>query len=329
MGLKTQSSISLPQSITLVITTNADVNSSNLNRHLVFRNYLNHEISLKFTLNKDGSNKRRLVITDFPDTLHNLQVLGSMNHRSYWDRIYLKNFGGGTTIDIDRITLTVHYARAVSGAVKDIPLLANVHVNQQLAAGDEIHLTPFIENSVLQWANLTPGQDHAVAVMAGKELGKSGTSDEGFDEYGNNPKYRGWLGYECSEFVSWYLHADCDAHPAYKGFTNNAFKHITYTQQIHNLYKDKERSYYYHNGRRRFYNEVHRHQSYTPKAGDVLIRRGNGKAEHAMILVNWDSTNLKATVIDGPYLITLREVEVHELEVREENEKDFVICSVV
>lgn len=326
MGLKTESYISLPQSITMTISLRTPMTVNNFNRYLIFRNFENEEIKLKITLNT-GQSRYQVVITDFPETTHNLQVLGSMNHRSYWDKIYLANTGQTKELDIGRISLTVHYVTGIEGTIQDIPLLDNVQINQVLGTGDEIFLTPFIEDSVLDWAGISTS-DHPIVVLAGKDLGKSGTSSEGYDQYGNNPKYRGWVSYECSEFVSWYIHEAFAAQANYDGFTRNAFRDITATGQIHEEFKDRNRSYYYNSGKRKFISEWNPNLEYTPKAGDVLIRRGGGNYEHSMIMVNWDNTDLKATVIDGPYIITLRDIEVQELERREDNPKDFIICSV-
>ena len=327
MGQKTESSILLPQRISMTITTNADINSKNLNRYLVFKNFLNKEIRLKFTLNTEGNNKRKLIITDFPDSTHELQLLGSMNYRSYWDQIYLANINANTTIAIKSITLMVHYIPSSNDTIRDIPLLDNVIINQNLAKNQELFLTPYIEKCVTNWAGILP-TDHIVAQLAANDIGKSGTASEGFDQFGDNPKYRGWLSYECSEFVSWYLHAAYSMNKGYNGFSTNAFKHITYTQQIHDLFKTKNKSFEYNLAKKSFVNESDKAIKYIPKAGDVLIRRGNGKAEHSMILVKWNSKTLIATVIDGPYVVTLREVNVHSLETNTENPKDFVLCSV-
>ncbi len=328
MGRKTESSINLPQGITLEIITNTPVTSNNLTRSLIFKNFEDKELELKFTLNVVNGFNNKLVITDFPETLHTLQVLGSMNHRSFWDRIYLKNAGGSTALDIHKISLTVHYVKGVSGAERDVPMLDNFELNQVLAQGDEIYLTNHIETSMIGWAGLNTANSHSIAVEAARDLGKSGTSAVGFDEHGNNPKYRGWLSYECSEFVSWYIHDAYSNSSNYNGFPNNCFKNITFTGQIHEKFHDLNKTYYYNNSRQGFYAEFNDSLTYSPKAGDILIRRGNGNFEHSMILVDWNSTSKIATVIDGPYLITLREVDIQGLESRDTNEKDFILCSV-
>jgi hypothetical protein len=327
MAQKTQSSISLPQTITMSIIVNTPISSSDLTRHLVFRNFADKEIKLPITLNAVSLNGNELVITDFPNTTHNLQVIGSMNHRSFWDRIYLVNYGRRTEIDIKSITLRVHYVKGASNSILDIPLLNNTRIDQVLGENDEIFLTPFIEASVMKWAGIV-SNDHQIAIMAAKDLGKSGTSSEGFDEHGDNPKYRGWLGYECSEFVSWYIHKVYSMMSNYNGFGQDEFKNITFTGQIHEKFKRENKSYYYNVSRKDFYSEANDNLQYIPKAGDILIRRGNNKYEHSMILANWDSLGKIATVIDGPYIITLREVDVQELEERETNQKDYIICSV-
>ncbi|PTX62131.1 hypothetical protein C8N46_103229 [Kordia periserrulae] len=324
MQAKTTTSIRLPQSITLQIETKTPA-SNNMTRKLIFENYEGRRIELPITLMRTASHQ--LEVTDFPDTTHNLQILGSLNHRSFWDKIYIKNTGGNSSIDIYRMTLIVHYHKVVAGAEKDIPMLSNTIVNRVLGSGDsEVYLTPFIERQMLRHAGLT-SRNHPAAVLAAKDLGKSGTSAESYDQYGKNPKYRGWISYECSEFASWYLHeTEC-----WRDFTNKpktVFRDITATSQLHAVYKSKKRTYYYHNGRNRFLNEE-TEVAYTPKPGDIFMRRGNGKFEHSMIFLRWNARNKTALVIDGPYPVTLRTVEVHALETRADDPKDFIVCESV
>ena len=176
---KTSTSIRLPQSITLQIETNTPA-STNMTRILIFENYEGRRIELPIKLMR--TNSHGLEVTEFPDTLHNLQLLGSLNHRWFWDKIYLKNGVYDTKIHIKRMTLIVHYYKVVGGAVKDIPLLSNTLINRVLAnAVSELYLTPFIERQTLQYAGLT-SQNHPAAVMAAKDVGKSGTSDQGYDQ---------------------------------------------------------------------------------------------------------------------------------------------------
>ena len=324
MQAKTSTSIKLPQSITLEIETKTPA-STNMTRKLVFENYEGRRIELSIKL--DRTDTHRLEISAFPDTTHNLQVLGSLNHRSFWDKIYLRNNGGSSRIDIKRMTLIVHYHKVVGGAEKNIPLLSNTTINRVLGSGDsEVYLTPFIARRMVRYAGLT-SRNHPTAVLAAKDLGKSGTSAESYDQYGKNPKYRGWISYECSEFVSWYLH-ETDCWKDFRNHPKTVFRDIVATSQLHAIYKSKKRSYYYHNGKKRFLNE-HTEKAYTPKPGDVLIRRGNGKHEHSMIFLKWNARQKTALVIDGPYPVTLRTVDVHELETRANDQKDFVVCESV
>ncbi|WP_298511268.1 hypothetical protein [uncultured Kordia sp.] len=324
MQAKTLTSIKLPQSITLKIETKTPA-SSNMTRKLIFENYEGRRIELPIKLMRTGTHA--LEITEFPDTTHNLQILGSLNHRSFWDKIYLKNSGGSSSIDIRRMTLIVHYHKVVSGAEKDIPLLSNTIINRVLRAGNnELYLTPFIERQMMRYAGLT-SRNHPAAVLAAKDIGKSGTSAEGYDQYGKNSKYRGWISYECSEFASWYLH-ETDCWKDFKNKSKTVFRDIVATSQLHAIYKSKKRTYYYHNGRNRFLNEITQ-KVYTPKPGDIFIRRGNGEFEHSMIFLRWNASAKTALVIDGPYPVTLRTVDVHALETRADDPKDFIVCESV
>ncbi|QHI34713.1 hypothetical protein IMCC3317_00560 [Kordia antarctica] len=324
MQSKTKSSINLPQSITLKIETNTEP-SSELTRSLIFENFEGRRIELGFKLVKTAS--KTLEIAEFTDTTHDLQILGSLNHRSYWDKIYLRNNHGTSEIDIYKMCLTIHYHRVVSGGVKDIPMLSKTRINEKLPANSgEIFLTPHIEKHLLKHAGIYRGYFHPVAKLAVKDLGKSGTSDKDYDEYGDNPKYRGWISYECSEFVSWYLH-ETGCWKNFNNQPNTVFRDITFTGELHTIFKAASKTYYYHSGKKKFINEV-TGAEYVPKAGDPLLRKGNGIFEHSMILLKWDSKNLTTTVIDGPYPVCIRTVDIDAMETRANDQKDFIVCEL-
>lgn len=324
MQAKTLSSIKLPQTITLKIETKTPA-STNMTRYLAFENYEGRRIELAIRLVRKSSHQ--LEISEFPQTTHNLQILGSLNHRSYWDKIYLVNKSGSSTIDIKKMTLIVHYHKVVSGAKKDIPLLSNTIVNRVLgASGSEVFLTPYIEEFAMDYAGINK-KHHPAIILAAMDLGKSGTSDETYDQYGENPKYRGWISYECSEFVSWYLY-ETECWRDFPNQPNTLFRDIVATSQLHTIYRNAQRSYYYHSGKNSFYNET-TDKEYKPKPGDVLIRKGNGRYEHSMLFLEWDAGAKVAKVIDGPYPVTLRKVDVHALETRTNNPKEFVVCESV
>ncbi|AXG70560.1 hypothetical protein KORDIASMS9_02800 [Kordia sp. SMS9] len=324
MQAKTSTSIKLPQSITLKIETKTPA-SNDMTRSLVFENFEGRRIELKIKLNRTATHC--LEVSDFPDTTHNLQVLGSLNHRSFWDKIYFKNSGGTSKIDIKKMTLVIHYHEVVGGAIKDIPLLLNTTFNRVLRSGNsEVYLTPFIERHLMRYAGLT-SRNHPAAALSAKDIGKSGTSAKGYDQYGDNPKYRGWISYECSEFASWYLH-ETECWRDFRNKPKSVFRDITYTEQLYLIFKSKKRTYYYHNGRNRFLNEKNE-KAYTPKPGDIFMRKADGKFEHSMIFLRWNSRDKTALVIDGPYPVTLRTVDVHAMETRTNDQKDFIVCESV
>lgn len=325
MGKNTSSEISLPQSVSMTITTKSKPASRVMSRYLTFENFKNEVIRLKIELTRKSDSS--LEVTGFPDSLHNLQVLGSLNHRSYWDKVYLENRGGNTEIEIARISMTIKYVKVSGGCEKEIPLLNNRWVNRTLKKDSRIWLSGYMASDLRKWAKLSPSA-HKVARMAVADLGKSGTSDKGFDNFADNPKYKGAINNECSEFVSWYLHEAGLRFGPLPGLRNiSVFKNITATQKIHDIFKALKKSYAYNNAKKQFINES-TGRSYTPKAGDWVGRRGGGKAEHSMIMLKWDSRKRIATVINGPYPVTLREVKVHELETRDDDPKDFIVGAV-
>jgi hypothetical protein len=157
------------------------------------------------------------------------------------------------------------------------------------------------------------------------DLGKTG-SDGGHGMMdNNNPKYNAQVEGEglCSEFVSWYLYAakititgvDC-------GRVYN-FKDICFTGTVYEQFEDAHRLYDYKFGLKKWENIV-THIYYTPKPGDWLMLKKWDTAKneywwHSMILYEWDDTHKVAKVINGPWPVTIRTVDVDHLE----NEHDF------
>jgi hypothetical protein len=322
MGKNTSTEISLPQSVSCSITCTTEPSGSSFNRFLTFQNFAGERIRLKMTFTKISP--LELEVTAFPDTTHNLQVLGSLNHRAFWDKMYLENRGGSSAISIHRMSLTVHYVKGASGTELDIPLLTNRRISRTLPAEEgEIYLTRYTIVPLRIWAGIS-SRAHLVARMAAQDLGKSGTSEKGYDQFGSNPKYRGMINNECSEFASWYLH---EAGLTFRHGKYASFKDITATSQLETIFKDLGKYYFYHNGQKKFLHQTTQ-AVYTPKAGDILMRRGGGKSEHSMIMISWDATNRTAKVINGPYPVTVRTVDVHTLEKDPDNPKDFVIGRV-
>ena len=69
---------------------------------------------------------------------------------------------------------------------------------------------------------------------------------------------------------------------------------------------------------------------YEPQPGDYLNRRDNDRIEddngHAMMMVEWDSLGGVATVIDGPWNINFREVNVLIHEQRSDPDRRYDYC---
>ena len=248
---------------------------------------------------------------DFPDGISELQDLVKTNYRNYWDRMYLENKGGRTELDIRHLFIRMNFDKAPPNCYKEIPIV-DYDVNKKLRSGNALlDLNPYARISRYNFAALE-FTEHPVALAAVRDLGKSGS--DGKDNYGNNPKYRGELSLLCSEFASWYYHEE--------GLVvgNNNFRDITATQQMHDIFKSAKRLYRYHSGHKKF---IHHktERTYHPRAGDYLERRGtDGEAEHSMIILRWDNANKIATVINGPWPVTIRSVYI---QTDEEGGKDY------
>jgi hypothetical protein len=167
-------------------------------------------------------------------------------------------------------------------------------------------LTPYIENNLVSYLDLK-GTEHAAVLLAAKDLGKSGTSQLGYDGYGDNPKYRGILGNECSEFVSWYYHQ------VGMSTSISSFKDIHFTGDLYKIFQNSNKAYYYDHSSKQF-----RHEStnavYTPKAGDFLGRKKGDVFEHSMMLLSWSPSKQFARALQGSYIVDIREVYIQEEE---------------
>ncbi|MCI5208113.1 MAG: hypothetical protein D3910_04850 [Candidatus Electrothrix sp. ATG2] len=164
-----------------------------------------------------------------------------------------------------------------------------------------------------------------VLKLCAEDLGKSGS--DGKDRFSPNAKYGGRLNLLCSEFASWYY--------SYCGIKidGHSLTHIEGTNQMHEIFKDAGKLYYYHNGLERVFKHGSTSEEYVPRPGDYLERRGPDGAEHSMIILRWlpgnpsasheEDKNTRAWVFNGPWPVGIREVRVHEREI--EKDKDYYI----
>ena len=91
---------------------------------------------------------------------------------------------------------------------------------------------------------------------------------------------------------------------------------------MHNAFALAGKLYCYDAGDGRF-EHISTGAVYQPKTGDFLERREKGgDAEHAMMMLEWNQASGVAHVINGPWPVTIREVDVDGLE---QTTKDFCV----
>ncbi len=317
MGSETKDSRQLPSEpqITLDLLTQPAHNA--FTRYLAFENHVGRRIRLAAHFQRTDA--LRWEADTFPDGIDTVTSLAQMGNRSYWDRMFLENRGGATTLPIKRITLTMVYADAPGRSPEHLDntkiAVVDWEVRMHLLAGhDEICLDEFARRSRHNWANLE-ASDPQVIRMVTQDLGKSGSDGVG-DPYGSNPKYGGAISMLCSEFVSWYYHQ------AGIKVNGKSLQNITGTQELHDLFAAEGNLYRYDSaaGVQAF---VHAQTNahYTPHPGDFLERREANEAKHSMMLFRWLPGNPNATghhrynraiVLNGPWPVTLRLVLVQE-----------------
>lgn len=294
---------------------------SSFNRYLTFQDHAGRRKRLKIAFRKTST--LRWESDSFPNGIDTLKSLVDLGNRSYWDRMFLENRGGRTTLPIERLQIIMSYDNPPGRSPDnlnhaEIPIV-DWHIGMQLFSGyDEICLDEFARHSRYAWSGLEES-DPTVVRMAAEDLGKSGSDGQGQDQYGRNPKYGARIDYLCSEFVSWYYY---EANIKVNG---KSLRDITGAQQLHDLFKAEGTLYRYNSGTHlQDFVHAETNERYTPQVGDYLERRGPDGAEHSMIMYRWLPGDPRATnghdrynraiVFNGPWPVTLRLVRIHEEE---------------
>jgi hypothetical protein len=326
----------------ITLEMNSQPIHNNFSRYLSFEDHTGAVKRLKVKFKKQTG--LTWEADSFPDGIGTLQSLVHTGNRSYWDKLYLENRGGTTTLPIKHLKIVMVYDNPPGSSPHgsnhvvngldlsdidhaEIPIV-DWEINMDLLSGyDKIDLTEFRKRSLYKWAGLT-ADDPDYVRAAIEDCGKSGS--DGNDQYGSNPKYRAEIDNLCSEFVSWYYHEENVK------VNGQSLRDITYAQQLHDLFKAEGKLYRYNSGNN-LQDFVHAEtgERYIPKSGDYLERRGPDGAEHSMIMYRWlpkdpsaakaDDQLNQALVINGPWPVTLRLVKIHKDEkaTGEGNPKDF------
>jgi len=125
-----------------------------------------------------------------------------------------------------------------------------------------------------------------------------------------NPKYGAGADHLCSEFVSWYYHNEGVP------FGKKDFKDIVSATRLMNLFANVGLKYEYNNQTQQFEHSI-TGKAYHPQPGDYLWRTEPG---HAMMIAGWNEETKIAAVINGPWPVTLRSVEIQKDEDRSNKE---------
>ena len=326
--MKQGSEQNFPKEPIVVLDMSEQPAHSSFTRQLTFQNHAGQRKRLSIEFRKTGA--LRWEAGSFPEGIEALRSLVNTGNRNYWDRIYLENRGGRTTLPIGHAKIVMRFQDPPGSSPAgmnhaEIPIV-DWPIGMQLYSGtDEICLDEFARRSRYAWAG-TSESDPRVVRMVAEDLGKSGSDGQGQDQYGSNAKYGGEIGYLCSEFVSWYYYeADIKVN-------GKSLRDIVGAQQLHDLFKAEGTLYRYNSGSSlQAFVHATTGARYTPQPGDYLERRGPGGAEHSMIMFRWlpgdpsapssgDRFN-RAIVFNGPWPVTLRLVRIHEDEIN--NSKDF------
>jgi hypothetical protein len=284
-------------------------------RHVAFENWLGDVMHVPVAFEPLGGDPLATTYvgeaTD--DGIDALYEMAETGNRWYWDTMRLENHGGTTALFINHIDLWVDYD--LSSAFEEEIQIIDHNTQVWLHDGvSSIDLDDAAAEGRRKFAGYTQAEFDGLPdplALAILDLGKSGSDGKHFF-FEPNPKYDEADAMLCSEFVSWYYAAT--------GFTVSMsfgpltltfdFDDVTGAGQMHTAFWLADRLYCYDGVDQRF-EHVESGVPYDPQPGDFLERRSDeDKPEHAMMMMDWDPVSLLATVVNGPWPVTLRTVDI-------------------
>jgi hypothetical protein len=313
----------VPVKSVLRLTLNEAPSQDSFACYLVFQSYEHEAKLVKFTFSKTGDLIYESILDESsPQELQKLQDMCLEDNRDFWDEMLLENRGEIPALSIKHLMFTVTYNSTTKGCINDITML-DWDVDQSFEQSySKIYLNSYARFSRLKWVsetvksitgkNYSYDADTCPAFLAAvRDIGKCGTS--GFNFYDTNPKYGAGDANLCSEFVSWYYYHEGTP------FGKRDFKDIRSATNLINLFAQVERKYDYNNLTKRFEHPITM-EAYQPQPGDYLWRTNQG---HAMIIAGWNEEANIAAVINGPWPVTLRTVEIQKDE--DQSDKEYCI----
>ncbi|MEN8907384.1 MAG: hypothetical protein ABF289_15615 [Clostridiales bacterium] len=260
--------------------------------------------------------------------INDLSLITTLNNRTYWDKMYLANNGGSTTLEIDTLEVSIDYENKIdnSGRYKEskylIGKLSNVTLNggiHELLISNYIGRRQFIMDffnmpTTIEYYKKFPLKVSRDIIY---DLGKSGTDND----INTNPKYGGDNSL-CSETVSWYY---ADNNITVYDYVNKKtvdFKNIDYWRTMKNIFQNSRRMYSYHNGYQKWIfldengNWIYGKET-TPLPGDYVswdFNNENAGDGHAIMVLDWNADTKWLTYIDGPGPVSVGKVNVQKYE---------------
>ncbi len=311
----------MPSDLTVRLTLASQPIHNNFTRFVTFQNLAGETKSVAVSFTKSTYLEYEGKVTT--SGLGVLQSLVDPGNRSYWDRMFFENHGGSTALDIALLEIEIEYALACCGHDKT-PIIGTA-VDQLLdsgsssfsvsnATGRRQYIMDYFGWTMQDWTALPQALQYFFY-----DIGKSGSSDASDSLSSTNPKYASSTTTAlCSETVSWYYHA----YGVDIGVTD--FRDITFHGTMHDAFLATDRLYCYRSSKGKWvrkdanYNWV-KGDTYDPQPGDYFDRRDFDKTKagddgHAMMMIRWDASTGMADVIDGPWNVALRPVNVVNLE---------------
>ena len=306
------------RSFKVELTLSSSIPYNSLTRYISFRNGSGSYKRVPIKFYKKTSYLYRGYAS--ASSLNILKTMNQTGNRWYWDDMYIENRGGSTPLAIKRIFIEIKYAEK-NNFKTTIPL-ANGYLNATLKNGfHKISLNNVRETALIAFSGFTANTFYNQPLplqLAIFDFGKTGSDGPHNSQDLYNPKYdTGYHGL-CTEFVSWYLYEGGITMTGATGTVYN-FQHETYTTNVKKDFQDCGRLYRYNSNTTRWVKVttgVSPIIYYTPKPGDYLIRArvelpNDTILAHSMMLLGWDETKNVARVINGPWPVTIRTVDIH------------------
>ncbi len=314
----------VPTSLTIQIETRFQPIHNIFTRFLTFENLAGNKRRVAVRFHRVAHLQYQGEVTDA--ALGVLQSLAVRNNRSYWDRMSFENRGGSTALNIRTIEVEIAYPVPCCNRqpTSTIAFRTNAYLDagySSIRLGNNLGRIRYAMN-FLGLTSWELGRLPEAFKLMVYDLGKSGSSGASDSTDSANPKYSNSSAMNlCSETISWYYYeTGVDLPHETNPATVYSFRDVDSHRTMHDYFKNAGRLYCYHDSREQWIRKDRSYRwvygdTYDPQPGDFLDRRDSDPDAdkdngHAMMLAEWDDANGFAWVMDGPYNINFRAVEV-------------------